>query len=195
MHRSAPRRHKHQSSSGDADASGQAVVREEPFTPAAASRTIPFEGEIRAGKNTYVYDAHTYHTKVPPNGIAQLIDYYTQAGEIVLDPFCGSGMTGVAAAPIGRRVSLSDISPAAVFIARHLNSPIDARTYMSAVRELFAEAAELEHQLYDTECRGFGNVVPMLYMVWSYGVLCPFCDKEFLLWDVARDEKPNVRES
>ena len=35
----------------------------------------------------------------------------------------------------------------------------------------------------------------MLYMVWSYGVICPFCDEEFLLWDVARDEKPSVRES
>jgi adenine-specific DNA methylase len=35
----------------------------------------------------------------------------------------------------------------------------------------------------------------MLYMVWSYGVICPECEREFILWDVARDEKPNVRES
>ena len=56
-----------------------------------------FSGNIRAGKNTYVYDAHTYHTKVPPAGIAKLIEYYTKPGQVVLDPFCGSGMTGIAA--------------------------------------------------------------------------------------------------
>jgi SAM-dependent methyltransferase len=171
------------------------VVREEPFTSDAVAQTAPFAGEIRAGKNTYVYDAHTYHTKVPPAGIEQLIEYYTKPGDTVLDPFCGSGMTGVAAAPLGRKVLLSDISPAAVFIARHLNSPIDSRKYMTAVRAVVADARGLEATLYNTQCRSCGNSVPMLYMVWSYGVICPFCDKEFLLWDVARDEKPSVRES
>src|SRR6202011_1040746 len=102
----------------------------EPFTSDAGARTLPFEGAIRAGKNTYVYDAHTYHTKVPPAGIAQLIEYYTRPGDTVLDLFCGSGMTGVAAAPLGRKALLSDLSPAAAFIAQHLNSPIDSRKYM-----------------------------------------------------------------
>ena len=60
---------------------------------------------ISAGKNTYVYDAHTYHTKVPPAGIKRLIEYYTDAGQTVLDPFCGSGMTGVAALECGRKGS------------------------------------------------------------------------------------------
>ena len=108
----------------DCEANGHArsdrcsVIREEPFGSEGIDRTIPFQGPIRAGKNTYVYDAHTYHTKVPPNGIAQLIEYYTDPCDVVLDPFCGSGMTGVAAAPLGRKVLLNDISQAAVFIAR-----------------------------------------------------------------------------
>src|SRR5437867_10482034 len=123
----------------------------------------PYNSDIRAGKNTYVYDAHTYHTKVPPGGIAQLIEYYMKPGDLILDPFCGSGMTGVAAAPLGRGVLLSDISPAAVFIARHLNSPIDSRRYMMAVREVLADAQELEARLYNTDCRSCGNRVPMLY--------------------------------
>lgn len=195
MQTAAQRKHKRREPNREQPPRTGVVVREEPFEAPAVVRAMPFEGDIRAGKNTYVYDAHTYHTKVPPNGIAQLIKYYTQRGDTVLDPFCGSGMTGVASAPLARNALLSDISPAAVFIARHLNSPIDARTYMAAVRGVLAEATELDHELYDTECRGCGNVVPMLYMVWSYGVLCPFCDKEFILWDVARDEKPSVRES
>jgi len=93
----------HRGSATAADVQRCSVVREEPFTSDTLAKAAPFTGEIRAGKNTYVYDAHTYHTKVPPGGIVQLIEYYTKPGDTVLDPFCGSGMTGVAAAPLGRR--------------------------------------------------------------------------------------------
>ncbi len=155
----------------------------------------PFPGGIRAGKNTYVYDAHTYHTKVPPQGIAKFIEYYTNPGGTVLDPFCGSGMTGVAAGDLGRKAVLSDLSPAATFIARHLNTPVDAQAYMREVRRLLVRAETLEAQLYNTPCRNCGLLTPMLYMVWSYGVICPRCNREFVLWDVARDEKPSIRES
>jgi len=166
-----------------------------PSLPAAATVTVPFTGNIRAGKNTYVYDAHTYHTKVPPEGIVKLLEYYTRPGQVVLDPFCGSGMTGVAAEKLGRKALLSDLSPAATFIATHLTSPIDADRYLTAVRAVLQEAADLEAKLYHTPCRCCGTLVPMLYMVWSYGVLCPECGREFNLWEVARDEKPSVRES
>ena len=93
------------------------VLREDPKDAGNpnVSNTVakPFSGNIRAGKNTYVYDAHTYHTKVPPEGIAKLIEYYTQPGELVLDPFCGSGMTGVAAGNLGRRAILESCAPSA----------------------------------------------------------------------------------
>lgn len=157
--------------------------------------TKPFSGDIAAGKNTYVYDAHTYHTKVPPEGIEKLIEYYTQPGELVLDPFCGSGMTGVAATQRRRKALLSDLSPAAAFIAHNLNTPADAGKYLRAVHELLDSSSKLEHSLYNTHCRNCGEKVPMLYMVWSYGVICPHCEREFVLWDVARDERESVRES
>lgn len=155
----------------------------------------PYSGSISAGKNTYVYDAHTYHTKVPPAGIEPLIEHYTRPGDVVLDPFCGSGMTGVAAAQTGRKALLSDLSPAAVFIAHNLNTPIDPDLYMDAVRSLVEDSAALDSSLYGTHCRECGGLTRMLYMVWSYGLLCSHCDAEFILWDVARDEKPRVRDS
>ncbi|MGA2865044.1 MAG: DNA methyltransferase [Verrucomicrobiota bacterium] len=186
------------SSYAAAEQTSPLALREDPQThPGPHTRVVeqPFSGNIRAGKNTYVYDAHTYHTKVPPEGIAKLIEYYTEPAQVVLDPFCGSGMTGVAAGNLGRKALLSDLSPAATFIARHLNTPVDADTYLKAVRTVLQEAAELEAKLYQTPCRSCGTLIPMLYMVWSYGVICPTCKREFVLWDVARDEKPSIRES
>ena len=155
----------------------------------------PYAQSVSAGKNTYVYDAHTYHTKVPPQGIEGMIEYYTRPGDVVLDPFCGSGMTGVAATQKGRKALLSDLSPAATFIAYNLNTPIEATRYLNAVRAILDQAKDLEHALYDTQCRACGKKIAMLYMVWSYGMICKQCKKEFILWDVARDERPRVRDS
>ncbi len=155
----------------------------------------PFSSDIEAGKNTYVYDAHTYHTKVPPQGIAQLIEYYTAPGDIVLDPFCGSGMTGVAALELGRKAVLSDLSPAAAFIARNLCTPLDHVAFMAAVDQVIADCADLQEKLYSTECRDCGRSVRMLYTVWSYDLICSSCNEAFCLWDVARDEQPRVRDS
>ena len=49
------------------------------------------------GKNDPIYNAHSYHTKVPHKAIMRYILHYTKPGDIVFDGFCGSGMTGVAA--------------------------------------------------------------------------------------------------
>ena len=157
--------------------------------------STPYTLNISAGKNTYVYDAHTYHTKVPPQGIAKLIDYYTNPGEIVLDPFCGSGMTGVAALENGRKAILSDLSPAAVFIAENLCTPIDDVEFIAAVDKIIEESENLQRKLYSTTCRDCGKSSLLLYTVWSYGVICNQCDQEFILWDVARDVRENNRES
>jgi DNA modification methylase len=165
--------------------------------PSKSAKAVaqPYADSITAGKNTYVYDAHTYHTKVPPQGIELLIAYYTRPDDVVLDPFCGSGMTGIAATEIGRRAILSDLSPAAAFIAWNLNTPIDPAIYLEAVQQMLMEAETLEQNLYSTRCRDCHKLVPMLYTVWSYGFLCNHCSREFVLWDVARDEQPRARDS
>src|SRR6218665_2767225 len=100
--------------------------KETPLEGKTDNDSTSFLTNIIAGKNTYVYDAHTYHTKVPPEGIKELIRHYTKEKEIVLDPFCGSGMTGIAALELNRKSILSDLSPAAVFIASNLTTPIDS---------------------------------------------------------------------
>ncbi len=57
----------------------------------------PYASDVSEGKNNPIYNAHTYHTKVPHPAIMRYLLYYTQPGDIVLDGFAGTGMTGVAA--------------------------------------------------------------------------------------------------
>lgn len=62
-------------------------------------RTVaePFAADVSEGKNDPIYTAQSYHTKVPHKAIMRYILHYTLPGDVVLDGFCGTGMTGVAA--------------------------------------------------------------------------------------------------
>lgn len=63
----------------------------------------PFAADVSEGKNDPIYNAHSYHTKVPHKAIMRYILHYTQPGDIVFDSFCGTGMTAVAAQMCGDR--------------------------------------------------------------------------------------------
>src|SRR6266566_2355529 len=68
-----------------------------PFDPDIPYRREPFAADVSEGKNDPIYNAHSYHTKVPYKAIMRYILHYTNPGDIVFDGFCGTGMTGVAA--------------------------------------------------------------------------------------------------
>lgn len=57
----------------------------------------PFTADVSEGKHDPLYMAHSYHTKVPYKAIMRYLLHYTKPGDIVLDGFCGTGMTGAAA--------------------------------------------------------------------------------------------------
>ena len=56
----------------------------------------PFAADVSEGKNNTIYNAHSYHTKVPYKAIMRYILHYTKPGDIIFDGFAGSGMTGLA---------------------------------------------------------------------------------------------------
>src|SRR5271157_6274593 len=135
---------------------------------AARTLSLPPTSGMSAGKNTYTYDAHTYHTKVPPQGIAELLTHYLPEGGLVLDPFSGSGMTGVAARALGYDCILNELSPAACFISnRFTSSSVSPDEFEAAVHAVIAETADLRRRLYTTQCRECGRSTELLYAVWS----------------------------
>ena len=87
-----------------------------------ANRAIP--ATTAASKGSNAYQVHTYPTKVPPAAIEPFIMACTEPNGIVLDPFCGSGMTGLAAQKTGRRAILSDLAPGAVHLAHNHTHPV-----------------------------------------------------------------------
>jgi transcriptional regulator with XRE-family HTH domain len=178
-------------SSAGREAIGQLLSRH-PNPARTASQ--PPAGGVSAGKNSYTYDAHTYHTKVPPQGIAEIIQHYLPERGLVLDPFGGSGMTGVAALATGNDCIINELSPAACFIADRFLTRLDSDVFRAAVTTVLAETEEVRRRLYTTACRECGKETEILYTVWSYRVICSSCGGDFQLWDVCRRYGKRVRD-
>jgi hypothetical protein len=66
----------------------------------------PFASDVSEGKNDPVYNAHSYHTKVPHRAIMRYLLHYTRPGDLVFDGFAGTGMTGVAARLCGDQATV-----------------------------------------------------------------------------------------
>lgn len=143
----------------------------------------PLNTPVVAGKTSPLYRVHSYHTKVPPEGIRTYIRHFTRPGDVVLDPFCGSGMTGLAAILEGRNAVLSDLSPAAVHIARNYCEPCDPGAFREAAEHLMERVGETERELYGRSCPRCGAESRIEYTIWSDVVACPACAHQILVWD------------
>lgn len=158
------------------------------------SREVPPASlPVVAGKTSALYRAHAYHTKVPPEGIRPHILHYTEPGDVVLDPFCGSGMTGLAAVLEGRHTILSDLSPAAVHIARNYCTPCDPAAFQQALGRVLGDLSSDETSLYGTQCSSCGAEARVEYTVWSDVVSCPSCAEELLVWQLRNGDQGGLR--
>ena len=63
-------------------------------------------------------DERVHPTQKPVGVMRWLLERYSNPGDLVLDPFCGSGTTGVAAVALGRRFIGIDLDPTYCEIAR-----------------------------------------------------------------------------
>jgi 16S rRNA G966 N2-methylase RsmD len=153
---------------------------------------VPDRREIVGGKGSVFYRTHSYHTKVPPEGIVPLLEHYTHPRDRVLDPFCGSGMTGIACLLTGRQGVLSDLSPAAVHIASGHTAPAHPADVKPVAQRLLAGLADLEEDLYGSSCTRCGGPARIEYTVWSDELACPHCGCHTTFWDAARTEAGTV---
>ncbi len=158
---------------------------------------LPLPNYVAGSKGGPWYTAHTYPTKIPPEAVAPFIEASTLPDGLVADPFCGSGMTGVAAALAGRRALLSDLSPGAVHLARNHTRRVSAASLHEAVAHLdSAWMLDVERDLYWSSVDTEDGVVCglMRHMVWSETYECASCMSTVVLWDVAEPDRPLRRQ-
>ena len=173
----------------------------------------PFAADVVVGKGNAFYKAHSYPTKVPHPAIMRFILHYTRPGDVVLDGFAGSGMTGVAAQACGnpdpkvrraieaemgaenikwgtRRAILSELGPSATFISAGANLPVNGDAFAMASRELLDRFENEYGWMYRTTVtrdNGDSFEAEIDYVVWSEVFTCPHCGGEIVFYEVAFD--------
>jgi DNA methylase len=144
---------------------------------------------LRGGKGTPVYLAHSYPTKVPPEAIQPLIEHFTRPGDVVCDPFSGSGMTGVSSLRAGRQVILNDLSPLAAHLGWNLTHACDARGLQRASDAILADCVHEMQEWYQTSCVDCGGEARLEWLLWGDTVRCPACGNPVRLWDAGFDRE------
>lgn len=95
------------------------------------------------------YGSHPYFTKRAWNVVQKYIEAFSKPGEVVLDPFGGSGVTAVEALVLRRRAIHSDISPLANFITWGIAvSPVGEAALQSAYGDVRDACAAQIRDLY-----------------------------------------------
>lgn len=92
------------------------------FGDAALTRTfvhaleVASANEVResASLRPHVHDFHVYPARMHPETAARLIQALAEPGDVVLDPFCGSGTVPVEAMLQGHTALAADLNPLAV---------------------------------------------------------------------------------
>ncbi len=87
---------------------------------------------------TGIYGTHKYWSKKPYNIIRDFILKYTNGSDIVIDPFCGSGISITESILSGRKAIGIDINPSAIFITKQMINKISTKK----LREEFKKIEE-----------------------------------------------------
>jgi DNA modification methylase len=178
-----------------------------PYDPKEKYHRKPLETDLVESRNNAFVNAHSYATKTPHQSIMSLITHYTEPGDIVLDFFGGTGMTGVAAqlcenpntefrdsiqknnsnVKWGARMAIvGDLGPAATFISRNFNIGDDWDNFESEVNQLKLAVEREMGWMFKTQHVN-GDSVDITCVIWSDFFTCPDCAQELNYWEQAVD--------
>ncbi|MDR1244441.1 MAG: type I restriction enzyme HsdR N-terminal domain-containing protein [Endomicrobium sp.] len=85
------------------------------------------------------FGVHGYFTRQSWNVVSEYIKNFTRPGDLVLDPYGGSGITAVEALMNGRRAINVDINPMAIFLTSALMMPVKQNELSQAFQEVKEE--------------------------------------------------------
>ena len=156
-----------------------------PYDPNENYSCDPLASDVSKGKNEPIYNVHSYPTKVPPGAIRPLIEHFCNPGDVVYDPFCGTGMTGIAVcgAISDSTVILQDLAPSATHIAWAIQQrEIDSTCFLDAASGILDSVYNECGWMYSTIIGQKEKEVR--YFIWSDIYTCDTCGADIRIWDI-----------
>ena len=141
----------------------------------------PISKVIQAKPHTPVYKMHKFWARRPYNVFAELISHYSDPGDIVLDPFCGGGVTVVESLRLRRKVVGVDVNPLATYITEMEVRPLNIENFWKEFRNIKKKLEPELSELYRTICPSCHNKAIFDWMEWDDNkptkmkYICPKC--------------------
>ncbi len=108
--------------------------------------------QIPPEPHTAMYVWHKYWSRKTWNVVGEHIQNYTQPGQIVFDPFAGSGVVAIEAARGKRRAIVCDLNPVASLITDLTLRPVDTLKLLQAFERVQARVKKQIRELYIVHC-------------------------------------------
>ena len=172
----------------------------------------PFSKTLEARPHTAVYTMHKYFARRPWNVFSELISHYSSPHDIILDPFCGGGVTLVESLKLGRRAIGVDVNPLATFVTEMQTRSIDTDSIRLRFVEVSRGVEQEIRSLYSTRCANCDATAVADWIEWDEQTKrilrlkydCPICgvarekpsdpEDELLAEKIERAFTQNVKE-
>lgn len=120
-----------------------------------------------AKPHTPMYLMHKFWARKPHNVVAEYIKHYSKPGDIVLDPFCGSGPTAIESLKLGRKAIAIDLDPISAFILRNTLVPIKIEEIKNAFLGIKDNIKKEIKKFYLTKCVKCKSNALILATLWK----------------------------
>lgn len=114
---------------------------------------------------TGIYGMHKYWSKKPYNIIRAFIQKYSGKDEVVLDPFCGSGISVIEAVITSRKGIGFDINPSAIFITKQVLTKISSSKLYKSFQQIESKIKGKINSFYQVKRNG--NAYQGTHFIWE----------------------------
>lgn len=169
-----------------------------------------YHAPLPSSRTGALYNAFSYPTKISPEAIGIFIACHTEVGSTVLDPFAGSGTTGLAAKLADkptqymldtakalqlnpkwgkRKAVLYELSTLGAFVSETMSTPPETSEFENAALELIQQTETELNNIYSIK-DNVGGQGMIRHVIWSDVLSCTQCQIETTFWSAAVKQEP-----
>lgn len=134
----------------------------------------PLKSAVIAKGHTPQYSMHKYFARRPYNVFENLIKHYTEENDIILDCFCGGGVTIFEGLKQNRKVIGVDLNPLAAFITEMQVKQVEISTLRDYLYSFYNAIDEKLGKDYKFTIND--KIVNIEWIEWVYELECCFCE-------------------